>query len=118
MIKKFSFFKNGKKSRIDDIIDDNVKKSNDFGLKIDKSDIKLEKEVLNEIFSRKVIKSIHEYTDSEYHDLFLEILYEVQSKLEYQMKYYFIKMPARRFAYKCHIEAVISDILRFKSNDR
>ena len=101
-----------------DVIDDEVKKSLDFGFKIKEEDEKLERKVVIEIFEKYYdeIKSIDKsYFSNDYQILQNKILIEIQKKLDAQLIYYFNNTPecGIKTSYNCHLESVVIGIYRY-----
>lgn len=119
-LKDFNIFKKEEKNPIIEIIDKHVNLSMErFGLEILPRDIKKEKDVLIEIFSKYEFKNISKYSNEEYYRIFKIIYKDVLDKMEEQIKFYFYKNPSTvRTKYNCHLEWVVSDILRYVTNKK
>ena len=111
----FDMFKNKKEVYIHKIIDIEVKKSYQFGLKIEKSDIDLEKKILTQIFM-EFWDDIKNANSIKYDILRRTISEEVNRCFKDRMEYYFSKNYSVKNMYNCHLDNVLSHLFMGISN--
>lgn len=109
MLQNFLNFKNKKtiKSIIEKIIDEEVLKSEYYGLNIEKRHIKEEKDIIIPTFDyyHKIIKDLDSNKYSHYRNNISNFIFK---KLEINLKYYFDKsINDVRNKYNCHLTSVI-----------
>ncbi len=118
--KYFKFFIKSKLQKyINNIVDDEVKKSLTMELNIKDEDIKREKSVLYFAFKNKV-QDIKLADDYNYSLIVREIHNQISDKLAPQLKYYFdnSKEGEVKNKYNCHLNSVVSRIMMDISNNK
>lgn len=109
-----------KKSNIEKFILDEVKKTEQFGLKIKKEDIRKEVKVIESIFL-EFFDDIKNSTSQSYQILKNTITKAIMGSLENEIKYYYdysIKNSLQvKNMYNCHLDSIISNLFILIGND-
>lgn len=121
MIKKYNLFNRSKKldksDFIKSVIDDEVKKSLSFGLEIEKSDIKVEKDVFCLIFDVLWDKLIDDKLTSEMYSKYQNLVHhQVEDLFRYEYYKEKTKNETVKNMYECHINSIISQLFLKISN--
>lgn len=100
-----------------DVIDDEVKISAKFGLKIKPEHLAKEKIVIMTIFNKYgqgISKNGRGYTDQEYTQMHRYLLYLADELLSKEIEYYFYNTPKNKVKnkYNCHLNSLVSRLFR------
>lgn len=105
------------KKSFNSIIKDNIDKiKEENGLRIKKDDIDIEIKILNDIF-----KEYDFHQNKSFNDIYKDLLDRASEMLKKQVDYYFFQHPdnkKNKTKYYKHLEQTISDLLRFKINEK